>query len=402
MLKPRIQWTFLALISSALAAAPGVAATYSMMLDEDLFDESSVVARVKVLTVSPAPAVGTPSTDYIVLVERVLKGRVSGTTVVVRVPGGVRPDGIGLAIHGAPRFEEGDRALLFLSPRSDGTYGVQQLMLGAFHELDWDGRRAALRRLEGARLVGNEDFEEFEYVRDWNRFQEWLADRAGGVRREADYFSVADSSESVSLPSLLKFRGTPIRFFEFDDGGKVVWEVGRGLKKAKKAFKRAAKTWNSDPDTVVNLAGRGRTSNQNGFVRSDGVNAIIFNDPNNEVQGVYSCTRGGVIALGGAWFFKSPAMVQRIPKSIGKGKANVAIEADVITNDGAKCLLSGDLEATEQVLAHELGHTLGLGHSCGSGCTGRERKALMWAFFHDDGRGARLEAWDRQWLDKLY
>ncbi len=402
-MKFNLKFILAVLMAFSLGANSGQATTYQMMLDGDLQDESAVVARVEVLTVSPAPAFGAPSTDYIVLVERLLKGRVSGTTVVVRVLGGVRPDGVGLEIHGAPRFEEGDRALLFLSPRSDGTYGIQHLMLGAFLEVERGDRRAAMRRLEGTRLAGDEDLEELETVRDWDRFENWLADRAAGRLRAPDYFSGASEAPgSVFLPNLLKANGKPIRFFEFDDGGKVIWKVGRGLSNAKKAFKRAIKAWNSDPDTVVNLARNGRTSVTNGFVRSDGLNAIILNDPNDEVEGSYSCARGGVIALGGSWFFKSPAMVQKIPKGIGKGKANVAIEADIITNDGTNCLLS-DQRAAEQVFGHELGHTLGLGHSCSSNCDRQsERDALMFAFFHRDGRGAKLRSWDRTWLDKLY
>ena len=52
-----------------------------------------------------------------------------------------------------PTFTAGERALLFLSPRPDGSFGIFQLFLGAFHEVPAGGRRLALRQLAGARAV---------------------------------------------------------------------------------------------------------------------------------------------------------------------------------------------------------------------------------------------------------
>src|SRR5262245_7104966 len=95
-------------------AGPAAATSYVMMSDEVLADDAPIIAEVHVVAVDYSPASGTPSTDYLVEIERMLKGFTAGSTIVVRVEGGVRPDGLGLRIYGAPQFREGSRALLFL------------------------------------------------------------------------------------------------------------------------------------------------------------------------------------------------------------------------------------------------------------------------------------------------
>jgi len=400
-----------ALLLALLTAGTASATSYVMVQDDDLHRQAAVVARVEVLTTSQAPTAGTPATDYIVLVERLLKGDVSGTTIVVRVPGGVRADGLALWIDGAPAFESGDRALLFLVPRDDGTYGILHMMLGAFVERRLtgapEGRPLAVRQLEGAVEVGRGG-SGLRLARDWDDFESWLADRSAGRLRDRDYLVPEPSLESPEqFSNLIKYRGNPVRWFEFDDTRKVIWLVGRGSRKAKRAFRRAINAWNKDPDTCVEYRAKGRTSVTAGHSASDGVNAIVFDDPNNSIEGTFSCDGGGVIAAASVWYFLNPPLVQKVPSSKGKGRANVTLEADIVTNDGAACLISGKLKASEQVFGHELGHTLGLDHACGDDASGScstpaKLEALMRATFHEDGRGAELSAWDRKWLAKLY
>lgn len=75
-------------------------------------------------------------------------------------------------------------------------------------------------------------------------------------------------------------------------------------------------------------------------------------------------------------------------------------EADTVFNAGIDCFLGGDRRNYEEVLTHELGHLIGLGHSCGDAFTpacvpGTEADdALMRAFAHGGGHGGTPRASD--------
>ena len=112
---------FLLLVIAFLSSVlPLQAATYVPLSDGALVDRAPLIAVVEVQAVDEAGK-SRPTTDYAVRVRRVLKGEPPPGDFIVRVPGGVGPDGRRLRIHGAPSLVPGERALLFLSPRPDGT-----------------------------------------------------------------------------------------------------------------------------------------------------------------------------------------------------------------------------------------------------------------------------------------
>lgn len=388
----------------ALLALPAGATTYQMMSDQALTDQSPAAIQGRILGAEQAPVSGRPATDYLVEVERVLKGDLPGSTVVVRVPGGMGSAGIGLKIWGAPEFKEGEEAVLFLSPAEDGTYRLMHLMLGAFRERRTAAGRVALRDLSEAHEVTPEGVEkEIEVIRDAGRFADWIADRAAGIVRERDYVVGSGGSGSLGQAiepfSLMESSlGSNIRWFRFDQGQGVSWRVhnsgqsGLGLEETIIAFKVALNAWVSDPATNVNLTYAGTTDANGGFAFSDNTNTILFDDPykddpENAVDGRFGCRSGGVIAIGGPYFFESTRAY--------KGKQyHEAVEADIVTNDGTSCLFTDPL-AAQEVFAHELGHTLGLSHS-------QDWESLMFPNAHDDGRGARVSADDREAIAVLY
>src|SRR5258708_17339984 len=101
----------LALGAASSLAAPRRLAATSVVLgtDAELADQAPVVAEATVIAQEPAAFTsGMPTTDYRLLVERVLKGRVAGGMLRLRVLGGPGPDGLTLKIWGAPELRAGE------------------------------------------------------------------------------------------------------------------------------------------------------------------------------------------------------------------------------------------------------------------------------------------------------
>jgi hypothetical protein len=324
----------------------------------------------------------------------------------VTVPGrDFGPDGVGLKVWGAPVFRVGERALLFLAPRGDGGCGVSQLLLGAFHIVARDGAELAVRDLSEGRevraggLVGVPVAGPAagEPARDLDRFAAWLGDRDRGLRRPVDYFVALPEEEIRAIVdgfTLFQYSGRNYRWFEFDGGGSVVWRAHQSgqIGNVAGSFVQVAAAlaaWNADPGSHIGLVYGGTTAASGGLGTPDGVSAVLFDDPNHEIDGSFNCGSGGVLAIGG------------IPWVSGSGIFNGVTfwriaEGDVVTQDGAGCYFAGHGgKDGEEVFAHEIGHALGIAHSA-------VLAALMYPYAHGDGRGAQLDADDRAAADYLY
>jgi hypothetical protein len=268
-------------------------------------------------------------------------------------------------------------------------------MLGAFHERTFDGRTVALRDLSEAHEIGAKSTaaDGTDAVRDASRFSDWISDRAAGVPNAGGYVLGNAKAQLSSLPEKFAFLtpddGKLIRWFRFDSGQSVEWKVnaagqpGLGLDATVAAFQVALNTWTADPGTNINYVYGGTTQAAAGLTRSDRASTILFddpfrNDPAEAVEGTFDCSSGGVIA-----------------KAFKGQRYHEASEADIVTNDGTECLFANNPSAAEEVFTHELGHTLGLGHS-------KDKSAVMYAFVHNDGRGSHLEADDRAAIAQLY
>ncbi len=393
----------LLLLGVAMAAVtPSASATTVLPIqDSSLADQALVIAEGTVISAGPATN-GQPVTEYRLRIEQQIKGEVPGGIAVVRVLGGKAANGLKLKIWGAPEYRIGERALMFLVPEADGSYGPLHLTLGSFHELSSGTERLAIRDLTEVYQVDADGAP--EPVRNLGRFTRWLADRAAGIERDADYL-VAGQRPNQAWEAFTYLGGIKQRWLEFDKKETIFWHasaLGQPLMDSGgfAEFQAALNAWTNDAATNILYRYAGTSDVTTGFDRPDGLNMILFTDPPGKdfAPGAFSCPRPGsgegVLAVGGTWFDDSTS-----PATVGEG--------DIVVNDGAGCWFNNTGKKAEQVYGHELGHTLGLGHSCGDTrggpCdTNSKDEALMRANAHPDNRGATLGSDDKAAILSLY
>jgi hypothetical protein len=421
-----------AAVAALLAAPPAAAMLIVPVTDEHLVETSTAAVEARVLSVDSGPAGNPPSTDYLLEIDRLVAGELPGRHVILRLPGGEVPgQDLLLYIEGVPRFAVGERLFLFLDPSDDGTFHPRHLMQGAFRERMVGGERLLIRDLGQAVALPPLDepaatLERFFRGRDAAGFSRWVADRARGVAREPDYFvplpeAVGGSGDTTSgLGSvtgeyrLFKYgpTGLALRWFAFDDGQSVDWRIfgggepGYGEAATAKAASAAIGAWNGLRGVGIRYRYAGTTKAGGGLTSTDGVNGILFDDADGSLKSAFSCATGGggTLAHAGPWV----GLTQTAPDGT---RYHRTVEADVVTNSNIDCYLERYAGSLDQLLAHELGHTLGIHHPCDSDetssrpcsrATTSEVDSVMYPYLHNDTRGARLNEDDRAAARALY
>ncbi len=387
------------------AVVPASATTFVAMSERTLARAADAVV---VGTVEHLESVGTLdggiSTLVTIHVETAYKGS-PGATLTLKQPGG-ELETRGFWLAGSPGFRIGQRNLLFLSAHRDGTARTTALGMGQF-VLDTDratgevmAERTVTELVLGARRVRRMKLSRL--VRVIERAVAADAGRAVAPLVDVPDEATAPDAERMTLEKFTLMDAPHGRWHQPDAGETITYGIDPegdatlGVTASQAAVDGAMAAW-------TNVSGATITLERGGDVDAapllcDGVSQIVFNDPFGEMPNPVSC--GGILALGGYCTQGRGGETD----DVGGIRFRRITEGNITFNNGFGGCSFWNVENLAEVVTHEIGHTIGIGHSSeDDGETSPVLKdATMFYRAHFDGRGATLRPDDIAAVRAIY
>ncbi len=383
-----------AVVVLVVAASAARATTFVAMSDGTLARAADAIVTGRITHIETVGgADGRIETLVTVAVERTMKGA-PHDTIVLKQPGG-QLGARTLWIAGSPRFEVGQEQLLFLSAHDDGSARVTAFGMGQFQLVPdaKTGTVVAERMLDGL-VLGASRIRRVRLSRLVRTIEREVA--RDGRHAVAPLVTVPPEATDPGLDrattSAFTLMDAPHgRWFEADDGTPIVYGVdasgdnGLGPDASLEAIDGAMAAWTNVSNAKLILGRGGNVAPAP--LSCDGLSQILFNDPFHEMPAPVACS--GILALGGYCTSADYEVVNdttfyRIT------------EGNITFNRGFGSCSFWNIANLAEVTTHELGHTIGLGHSSEDDNEPNPvlKDATMYYRAHFDGRGASVHADD--------
>ncbi len=362
------------LLPSLLLAAEIASATvFDKVTDRQLVDRSDAVVIGLVRDVlSRQTSDGLIVTDSHLIVEDALKGTVPDTLTVTEI-GGVVGTQFTMVADSAT-YAPGERVLVFLRRRDDGTFFTTSMALGKFtFAKSARGEAVVVRQ---ASELGD------ERPRLEGAFEGFIRDVARGEATTARYLSASTTSRLPIAPNgtakqyaLIDPNNLPVRWptstVTFHISGSLGFPTSTGISNGMNA-------WTNDPASNINLLNGGSSASIAPAVDSSNV---IYLGYSGAVTGVCDGSQGCTLLSGSS------------SHTFDGDTWDSISDADIVIRPS---VIAAQFDA---LMTHELGHSIGIRHSDQG--TPSSSAAIM-ASFVPAIYGSTLQQWDKDAVDSLY
>jgi len=349
----------LIMTACALAPAPAAASTVIFRTDAELASLADRVVHARVVRQRAERPDGPDGAIYTVTTLAVMEDftGVAGREIDVWELGGIVGDQI-MWVAGAVHYEIGGEVLVFLE---QGRFGFRSVAMG-FSKFDVRADGGVVRNMGDTAVVGGPALRAPERTLDEFRALTAGVRRVQPVRNDEADLAQPEGGAYAAYTLLLFGNGHGPRWTEADSGIPINWYINTSAPapvapaSGVSELQLALSAWTAPTTASIALQYAG-TTNQSAAtgpwtgISNSATGVLTFEDPNNEISGSTLAVGGGVA------FYDSGGTVN--------GTVFNKYSRAYIIFQNAADLGASYKQSTNfaRVLEHEVGHTIGLGHS---------------------------------------